>query len=161
MAEDNFNQLVRVVNVDLDGNKPIFFAMIKIKGIDYSFANAVLQIANIDKLKRTGYLTDEEVKRISDIIENPQKNGIPLWMLNRRKDYSTGEDQHILSGDIKFIQSNDIRRMQKIKSRRGLRHQAKLPVRGQRTKSNFRKGTTLGVRRKAPAQKSGKKKGKK
>jgi small subunit ribosomal protein S13 len=161
MAEDNFNQLVRVVNVDLDGNKPIFYAMIKIKGIDYSFANAVLKLANVERLKRAGYLTEEEIKRISEIIENPQKNGIPVWMLNRRKDYTTGADQHILSGDIKFIQSNDIRRMQKIKSRRGLRHQAKLPVRGQRTKSNFRKGTTLGVRRKAPAQKSGKKKGKK
>jgi small subunit ribosomal protein S13 len=115
MAEDNFNQLVRVVNVDLDGNKPIFYAMIKIKGIDYSFANAVLKLANVERLKRAGYLTEEEIKRISEIIENPQKNGIPVWMLNRRKDYTTGADQHILSGDIKFIQSNDIRRMQKIK----------------------------------------------
>lgn len=161
MAEADFNQLVRVVNVDLDGSKSIFYAMIKIKGIDYSFANAILRLANVDKTKRAGYLTKEEISRITEVIENPQKNGIPVWMLNRRRDYITGENMHIITGDVKFIQSNDIRRMQKIKSRRGLRHQAKLPVRGQRTKSNFRKGTTLGVRRKALPQKSGKKKGKK
>ncbi|MBD3259497.1 30S ribosomal protein S13 [Candidatus Woesearchaeota archaeon] len=159
MAEPNFNQLVRIVNVDLDGSKSIFYALPKIKGVSYTFANAVLKLAGIERHKKVGYLTAEEIKKITNVIENPLQNGIPVWMLNRRKDYSTGEDKHILTGDIKFIKTSDVRRLQKIKSRRGMRHQAGLPVRGQRTRSNFRKGTSIGVKRKAPAK--GGKKGKK
>ncbi|MBW3012604.1 30S ribosomal protein S13 [Candidatus Woesearchaeota archaeon] len=156
MAEADFNQLVRIVNVDLDGNKSIFYALTRIRGLSYSFSNIVLKLAGIERSKKTGYLTEQEIKKITEIIENPLQSGIPRWMLNRRKDYETGADRHIITGDIKFIQTSDIRRMQKIKSRRGMRHQAGLPVRGQRTRSNFRTGTTIGVKRKTGAKKGGK-----
>ncbi|MBW3017535.1 30S ribosomal protein S13 [Candidatus Woesearchaeota archaeon] len=156
MAEADFNQLVRIVNVDLDGNKSIFYALTRIRGLSYSFSNIVLKLAGIERSKKTGYLTEQEIKKITEIIENPIQSGIPRWMLNRRKDYETGADRHIITGDIKFIQTSDIRRMQKIKSRRGMRHQAGLPVRGQRTRSNFRTGTTIGVKRKTGAKKRGK-----
>ena len=53
-------------------------------------------------------------------------------------------------GDLIFSKQQDVRRLQKIKSYRGLRHAANLPLRGQRTKSNFRrnKGKAVGVKRK-------------
>jgi len=72
-------------------------------------------------------------------------------MLNRRKDYEDGTDKHIILGDLKFTKDNDIKRMKKIKSNKGYRHAWGLPVRGQRTKSNFRKnkGKVTGVKKKS------------
>ncbi|MBW3011598.1 30S ribosomal protein S13 [Candidatus Woesearchaeota archaeon] len=154
MAEE-LRLIVRVANVDLDGNKPIGYSLKKIKGISFSFASAVCIQANVERTKKTGYLTDEEVKRLNDAIANPAKNKIPLWMLNRRLDYETGENKHLLAADLEFTKSNDIRRYKKIKSRRGMRHAAGLPVRGQKTKAHFRTGATLGVSR-AKGSKTGK-----
>ncbi|MBW3010692.1 30S ribosomal protein S13 [Candidatus Woesearchaeota archaeon] len=154
MAENkDFNPLVRVVNVDLDGNKAFYFALTKIPGVSYTFANAICKISGIDRNFKTGYLKEAEIKKIEKILEDPIGSGIPVWMLNRRKDPGEGTDRHILTGDIKFIKTNDIRNMQKIKSYKGLRHQWGLPVRGQRTRGNFRKGSAIGVKRKATAKK--------
>jgi len=71
-------------------------------------------------------------------------------MLNRRKDYETGEDKHLLSSDLAFTKDNDIKMLKKIKSYKGMRHAFGLPVRGQRTRSNFRrnKGKVTGVQKK-------------
>jgi small subunit ribosomal protein S13 len=155
MAEEKeFRLLVRIGNVDIDGNKKVCYALSKIKGVSFSFANAVCQVSGIDKFKKIGDLTDAEVKKLDEIIFDPLKYKIPKWLLNRRMDYETGEDKHLLSGDLDFTKSNDIRRLRRIKSRRGLRHAAGLPVRGQRTRGNFRKGASIGVQRKkiAPAR---------
>ncbi|RMF55991.1 30S ribosomal protein S13 [Candidatus Woesearchaeota archaeon] len=145
-----FKHIVRIVNTDLDGNKPIVHAMRKIKGVSFMLANAVCALAGVDKQKKTGTLLDPEIKKIDEILKNPKKFGAPSWMLNRRRDYETGEDLHILTTDIKFIRDNDIKRMKMIKSYKGFRHAYGLPVRGQRTKSNFRKnkGKGLGVQKK-------------
>lgn len=145
---NEFNELQRVANVDLDGNKSILFAMRKIKGISFSFANAVLVLAKVDKMKKSGYLTADEIKRIETVLDNPTAAGVPTWALNRRFDMETGEDRHIMQGDLKFNTENDRRRLQRIKSRRGLRLAKGLPVRGQRTRSNFRTKSGLGVKRK-------------
>ena len=67
---------------------------------------------------------------------------------NRRKDYETGDSIHGYGSDLDFLQMNDKKRLQKAKSYRGLRYHARLPVRGQRTKSNFRRGKSLGVAKK-------------
>lgn len=166
MTENNFNELVRIAQVDLNGNKPIYFAMKKIKGVSFSFSSAICHISNIDKNKKTGLLSPSEISKIENAILYPEKNNIPKWMYNRRRDYETGEDRHLNGGDIKFNVQNDIRRLSKIKSYKGFRHQMKLPVRGQRTRGNFRTGASLGVSRKkitappaaAPA-KTGAKKG--
>ena len=90
------------------------------------------------------------VSKINDVIKNPAKYNFPEWLLNRRKDYDDGTDKHIVVGDLKFTHSNDLKRLQRIKSYRGLRLAWGLTVRGQRTKSNFRrnKGKGLGVKRK-------------
>jgi small subunit ribosomal protein S13 len=75
-------------------------------------------------------------------------------MLNRQKDYESGENMHLLGPTIKFVQDNDVRRLKKIKAYKGMRHAAGLPVRGQRTRSNFRKnkGKTVGVIKSAVAK---------
>ncbi|MFP4117510.1 MAG: 30S ribosomal protein S13 [Candidatus Woesearchaeota archaeon] len=134
-----FKHLVRVASTDLEGNKNLLFALTKIKGVDISFANAVLSVTDIPKDKKTGILDSSDVDKLNEVFENPSAKGIPEWMCNRRKDYETGEDKHILSGTLDFTKDNDIKRLKKIKSNRGMRHAWNLPLRGQRTKANFRK----------------------
>ncbi len=108
------------------------------------FANAICRKANVDIHKKAGYLTEAEVKAIEDVINSPVKSGIPLWMFDRRNDYESGADLHITSGSLEFAHEMDIKRMKKTKSYKGLRHQWGQPVRGQRTKSNFRKNKGRG-----------------
>lgn len=114
------------------------------------FANAVLSVSGVPKDKKAGILTDKEVEQLNDVLKNPSKYKIPEWMLNRREDYETGENAHILSADLDFTKDNDIKRLKKTKSNRGMRHAWGLPLRGQRTKSNFRrsKGKVTGVKKK-------------
>ena len=69
--------------------------------------------------------------------------------------YQCGKDAHLSGTDVKVAEKFDIKAMIDKKSYRGVRHMLGLPVRGQRTKSSFRKGKTVGVvRKKALAQKS-------
>ena len=138
MAEQEFKHIVRVSNTDLMGEKVIVDALRKVKGVSFMFANATCKLAGVERYKRAGDLSDAEVAKLQAVLDNPVKAGIPEWMLNRRKDYETGEDKHLLVNDLTFTKDNDIKRLKKIKSYRGVRHQAKLPVRGQRTRSNFR-----------------------
>jgi small subunit ribosomal protein S13 len=143
--------IVRIANTDLPGSKVIMFGMGKIKGISVMLANAFLSVAGIDKNKRAGALTDSEIQKLNEVIANPAKYNIPNWMFNRRHDPETGEDMHILSGDLKFNTENDIKIMKKIRSYKGIRHSLGLTVRGQKTKANFRKNkgkVSLGVQRK-------------
>jgi len=144
-----FKHIVRIVNTDLDGNKPIGHALIKIRGVGTTFANSVCLVASVDKAHKTGELSDADIKKLNDVVKNPGKFNFPTWMMNRRKDYITGEDKHILTSDLDFTKGQDVRRMQKTKSYTGLRLQAGLPVRGQKTRSNFRKqkGKVTGVKR--------------
>lgn len=146
---------VRISQTDLEGNKPIKHSLLKIKGIGFMLANAICDKSGMDKQKKTGYLTDEEVKKIDDVLKDPLKFNIPSWLLNRRRDLETGEDKHLLTANLIFAQENDVKMMKKTKSYRGLRHAFGLPVRGQRTKSNFRRNKgkgSLGVKKKGTAK---------
>jgi len=150
MAEE-FRHLVRVANTDLDGNKYPVHALQKIKGVGVMFANAVCSAAGIDKRKKMGYFSDGEVEKLDTAVKSPLKAAIPSWLLNRRNDYETGEDKHLLTGDLIFQKDNDIKRLKMVKAYRGMRHAFGLTMRGQRTKSNFRrnkKKASLGVKRK-------------
>jgi len=152
----NFKHIVRVANVDLPGNKVIRFALTNIKGIGVNFADILCLIANVNKKTKTGNLSDTEIEQLNTVIKDPSKYGIPNWLFNRRKDYDTGEDKHLLTGTLNYVKENDLKRLKKIKTLRGVRHQRRLPVRGQRTRSNFRKskGKVVGVRKKGgPAKK--------
>ena len=152
MADDEFKHIVRVVSSDLDGKKPILYSLRKIKGVSVMIANAVCYMAGIEKSKRTGHLSDKEVETLNTTLKDILKSEMPHWMLNRKKDPETGEDTHLLGIDVKFTRDNDIKLMKKTKSNVGFRHQWGLPVRGQRTKSNFRRNKgkgSLGVKRKS------------
>ncbi len=153
----DFKHLVRIANADLNGDRAIGITLRQIKGIDFMFSNVICHLAKIDRKKRTGDLNEEEQKRIDAVIKDPSKYSIPSWMLNRRKDLEGGKDKHIIGVDLGFIKDNDIKTMKKIKSYRGVRHILGQPVRGQRTKGNFRenKGKVhLGVKKK-PGAKTG------
>ncbi|MFH1071913.1 MAG: 30S ribosomal protein S13 [Nanoarchaeota archaeon] len=156
-ASANYKHIVRIANTDLDGRKQIMFSLRKIKGINVMFAHTVCHIAGVDKQKRTGELLDSEVNALDEVIRNPVRFHIPVWLFNRRKDPETGADRHLITSDLTFTRENDIKLMKKVKSYKGLRHQWGLPVRGQRTKSNFRKnkGKGLGVIRKKVAAPQG------
>jgi small subunit ribosomal protein S13 len=153
-AGPELKHLVRIVNTDLDGKKSIAYTLPKIKGVGIPFAHAACRLAKIDVNKKAGALTDAEIKRVEEIIKDPTKAGMPAWMVNRRFDYETGQNKHLLSGDLQFTIENDMKIMKKIKSYKGVRHILGQPVRGQRTRSNFRKnkGKVMGVRRSAGAK---------
>ncbi len=142
MADKEIKYIVRVANTDLDGFKPASIALTKIKGVGRMLSNFICQAAGVDRDKKAGELSDGEVGKLSDITQDPKRAGAPSWLLNRRKDYETGEDVHLITAELKFVTDNDIKRLKKIKSYRGMRHQARLPLRGQRTASNFRHNKT-------------------
>ena len=157
--KDNFKYFVRIANTDLDGNKSIGNALKKIKGVGFMFSNMACNIAGVDKTIKVGYLDEEMIKKLDDILNNPSKYNAPSWMLNRRKNYEDGKDYHAITGNLSFVEENDIKLMKKIRWYRGVRHGMGLPVSGQRTKSNFRKSkgkVSLGVIKKKEAPKSGK-----
>ena len=64
----DFKHIVRVVNTDLDGNKPICQALRKIKGIGAMFANMVCNLTGVERTKKTGFLTDEEINKLDDFM---------------------------------------------------------------------------------------------
>ncbi len=147
MTEQKFKQLVRIANTDIYGNKNILYGLRKIKGVGFMFANAMCNLADVDKNKKAGELTDEEIERLDKLTKDYSK--IPIWMLNRKHDPEFGENLHLFTSNLKLRKEFDIKKMQKIKSYKGLRHSVGLPVRGQRTRSHFRKGSSVGVQRKA------------
>jgi len=148
--DDNFRYIVRIASADVDGKKPVQFAMRKIKGVSHMISNAVCQISGVDGMKKAGYLTDAEIEKLNDVLKSPLNYGVPSWMANRRKDTETGKDSHLLGADLIFTSATDIKMMRKIKCYKGIRHSKGLPVRGQKTRSNFRrnKGKALGVKKK-------------
>ena len=137
--------IVRIAGTDIKGENQLYSSLIRIKGVGGSLASAVCRIHNFDRRRKAGTLTTSDIKKIEETISNPIKFGVPSWMVNRRKDIETGEDRHLVAVDLNFMLEQDIKRMIKIKSYKGIRHMFGLPVRGQRTRSSFRGGTTVGV----------------
>jgi small subunit ribosomal protein S13 len=149
----DFRHIVRVVNTDLKGEKKVGMAIQKIKGVSCMFSNFVCHSAKVNPNAITGKLSGEEITRLEDVMRNPAKYNCPSWMMNRRKDSETGQDMHIITTDWDITIDNDIKKMKKIRSYKGVRHMIGQPVRGQRTKSNFRKNKgklSLGVSKKKP-----------
>ncbi len=139
--------IIRLGETDLDGSKNVLNAIRNIRGVSFTYANAVVKKFG-KRDKKIADLSEEELKSLEDIIVNPLKNGIPEWMVNRRKDPETGKSLHITTSRLELTQKMDINREKKMKSYRGVRHIFNLPVRGQRTRGSFRKGSVVGVKRK-------------
>ncbi|MEM4888138.1 MAG: 30S ribosomal protein S13 [Thermosphaera sp.] len=151
-TQQSFRQIIRVLETDIDGSLPLLYGLAEVKGLGYAFSLAVTRILGLDPNTRIGYLTDEEVKKIEALVKNPQAYGIPSWMFNRRKDYATGKDLHLIGAELIYLVKEDIEREKRIKSWRGVRHALGLKVRGQRTRTTGRLGVTVGVRKKKQAQ---------
>jgi small subunit ribosomal protein S13 len=147
MAEEKYRQLVRIVNTDVDGNSPVGHAIKNIRGVGFTFAKAVCYAAKIDGNIKSGALNAAQLEKLEDVIKNPSKYSIPTWLYNRRKDPETGANLHLVTSELDFAKNNDVRLLKKIKAYKGIRHMFGQPVRGQRTRSNFRrnKGKPMGV----------------
>lgn len=142
-----FRYIVRVAGVDLPGDKALAYALADIKGIGFNTAYALLRKLGFDPHRLLGTLTEEEVEKLSEVLKNLETLGLPAWMLNRRKDPVLGTDRHLVAADLLLTVRGDIEAMKKIKSYKGIRHMYGLKVRGQRTRTTGRTGTTVGVKR--------------
>jgi len=143
-----FQHIIRFAGTDIKGAQQVTYALTSIKGVGIKLANAIIEKSGISPEARMGFLSSAEVEKIGDIITNPVKYGIPIWLLNRRKDVETGENIHLLGSDLILQTKNDIDQMKKIRSWKGFRHSYGLKVRGQRTKTTGRKGKAIGVKKK-------------
>lgn len=108
--------MARIAGVNLPSNKRIEIGLTYIFGIGRSKSNKILEKAKIDKDKKAKDLTEEEIARIRNIIEKEEK----------------------VEGDLRKEIVTSIKRLEEIGCYRGLRHRKRLPVRGQRTRSNAR-----------------------
>ena len=115
--------MARIAGVDLPRNKRIEVALTYIYGIGRSSSQKILNVAGISPDTRSDNLTEEEVNRIRQVIDQSFK----------------------VEGDLRREVSMNIKRLMDLGCYRGLRHRRGLPVRGQRTQTNAR--TRKGPRR--------------
>ncbi len=108
--------MARIVGVDLPERKKVLYALPSIYGIGLSSARKILAATGINPDKRVGELTDEELASLRKEIESSYK----------------------VEGELRAEISANIKRYIEIGCYRGLRHKARLPVRGQRTRTNAR-----------------------
>jgi len=148
LSSEEYRYLVRVAGTDLDGSKKLAYALTGIKGVGIRLAESIIRVVGLDPNIRMGFISDQDVRKIEEVLANPVKYGIPKWMVNRQKDISSGEYLHLTGSDLTLAIKTDIDDMRKMKSYRGIRHALGLKVRGQHTKTTGRKGQTVGVRRK-------------
>jgi small subunit ribosomal protein S13 len=107
---------MRVSGVNIPDNKKLFIALSYLFGVGRSSALVILEATKIDKDKRAKDLTPEEVNKIQSFLEKNYK----------------------VEGELRQVIKQNVSRLKDIKAYRGLRHMRKLPVRGQRTKTNSR-----------------------
>lgn len=106
----------RIAGIDLPDRKKILYALQYVHGIGPKFAKDILEEAEIDPDRRARELTDEEVSRITQIIDTT----------------------FIVEGALRRQVQQNVQRLKDIKSYRGDRHRKGLPTRGQRTRCNAR-----------------------
>lgn len=106
----------RIVGVDIPKEKRVEIALTYIFGVGRTLSNKILKVSNISPDKRAKDLTEEEVAKLSSIIQKEFK----------------------VEGDLRREISANIKRLIDIGTYRGFRHRRGLPVRGQRTRTNAR-----------------------
>ncbi len=115
--------MARIAGVDLPRDKRVEIGLTYIYGIGRVSSNKILAAANVNPDTRVRELTDDEVKRISEVVAA----------------------SYMVEGDLRREVALNIKRLQEIGCYRGIRHRKGLPVRGQKTKTNAR--TRKGPRR--------------
>ena len=108
--------MARIAGVDLPREKRVEIGLTYIYGIGRVSASKILEAANVNPDTRVRELTDDEVKRLAEVID---------------KDYT-------VEGDLRREIALNIKRLQEIGCYRGIRHRKGLPVRGQKTKTKAR-----------------------
>jgi len=108
--------LARLFGVDLPKNKRMEIALTYIYGIGKSLSQEILNKADIDLNLKTDSLTDQDIRKLRDIIEN----------------------EYVVEGELRKEVSMNIKRLMDLNVYRGIRHKKHLPVRGQRTSTNAR-----------------------
>ena len=108
--------MARIAGVDLPREKRIEIGLTYIYGIGRVSSNKILEAANVNPDTRVRDLTDEEVSRIRDVMD----------------------EHYTVEGDLRREIALNIKRLQEIGCYRGIRHRKSLPVRGQKTKTNAR-----------------------
>ena len=137
--------IMRISGTDIPVNMTIYAGLARIKGISWSISNAICTYLKIPKLRKISSLTESEVEKILETVKSAK---IKPWLVNRKKDRETGKDRHLIGSELDLQKEFDIRRIKKIRSYKGIRHSQSQPVRGQRTRSHFRKkGPSVGVKR--------------
>lgn len=147
MSEE-FRHIVRISGTDLDGSRKLEYGLTKIRGINTNLSKAIIKVTNLESVQRIGNLTDGDVQRIEATLKDPEKHGVPTWLLNRRKDLATGRALHFIGPDLTLRIMADITFMREMRSWKGTRHSLGLKVRGQRTKTTGRSGRVVGVAKK-------------
>ncbi|MCL5680406.1 MAG: 30S ribosomal protein S13 [Candidatus Marsarchaeota archaeon] len=159
--------VIRIAGKDVNGSLSVERAIDSVKGIGRDMARAISHVMesklDMDPKVEIGSLDEEGITKLEALIKDPQKYGIPKFMLNRNKDFETGKDLHAVGNELIFANRQDISRDVTLRTWRGARHQYGQKVRGQHTRSTGRTGATMGVTKKsamkpgAPAAKSDKK----
>lgn len=147
----SYRHIIRIARTDIDGSQKLDRALSAVKGVGRRLARAIVEAAKLNPDQRAGYITDAEVAKIEEVLQDPSKHGIPHWMLNRQKDMGSGKNKHVIGADLDFQLKMDIDYLMKTKNWRGVRHGLGLKVRGQRTRTTGRRGRTVGVSRKRRA----------
>jgi small subunit ribosomal protein S13 len=144
---DDFRYIVRIANTDINGDQRLVHGLTTIKGIGMHLSSLIINELGLNKNIKIGNLSDSQIDIISNFLSKIAETA-PPWMLNHRKDFSTGENIHLIGSDIDMRLRDEINIMKKIRCYKGIRHERGLTVRGQRTRANSRKGLTLGVSKK-------------
>lgn len=145
--DDDFKYILRLSGNDVDGEKPAFVALTDLNGIGIRISEILIEKLGYPRTKKIGHMSDEDVEKLEEMIETLEEI-VPAWLLNRRKDWVSGEDLHLYGMELAQTNNDDINRMRMVRCYRGIRHESGHKVRGQRTRSNGRKGLTLGVSKK-------------
>ncbi len=148
----SFSQVVRIANTDVPGEDTLIDGLSRIKGIGYVTALAIVRRLGLDPMVRVGYLSADTIKKVEEAVSDLTKLNLPSWMYNRRKDYETGQDRHLVGAELIFAARRDIEREIKVNSWRGIRHKYGYKVRGQKTHTTGRTGMTVGVKKAALPQ---------
>lgn len=127
--------MARISGVTIPDDKQVLYSLTYVHGIGLKSSRAILTQAGLDETVRVKDLTDTEISRIQDVIN----------------------EKYVIEGELQRIVTANIKRLRDIKAYRGLRHQASLPARGQRTRTNARtrrgkKVTVGGTAKKAPSK---------
>lgn len=127
--------MARISGVTIPTDKQIETALTYVYGIGLKTSQDIIKLAKVDPTKRVKDLSNDEIAKIQDVINN----------------------DYLVEGELQRVVVANIKRLKDINSYRGMRHKANLPSRGQQTRTNARtrrgkKSTVGGTKKKAPSK---------